>query len=100
MRLTDAQIHQLIQAVSSFMQNGPAELRLYGTTEDIKLLILTDQTDFADNLMKLKPLILTSIKKHLGDQKINLKISAKEDVNQDPFLKMILPKSIVLYRWQ
>lgn len=106
MRLTDAEVHQLIHAISAFLQNGPAELRLYGSrlddhlqTDGIDLLIITEQVDYADNLLRLKNVILASLKKQMADQKIDLKIAAKEDVSHDPFLKMILPKSVLLYRF-
>ena len=104
MRLTDAEVHQIIHAMSSFMQNGGAELRLYGNRlidkgDDIDLLVVTETVDYADNLTQLKKIILASLKKHLAQPKIELKICAKEDVPYDPFLKMILPKSVLLYRF-
>lgn len=106
MRLTDAQIHALINGLTPFIHGASAELRLYGSKMDdhlkgggIDLLILTDQAGLADNLMELKQVLLANMKKHMGDQKIDLKISAKQDVNQDIFLKMILTKSVLLHRW-
>lgn len=106
MRLTDAQKHALINGLTPFIHGAGAELRLYGSRVhdhlkggDIDLLLLTDQAGLADSLMDLKHVLLANMKKYLGDQKIDLKISAKQDVNQDIFLKMIITKSILLYRW-
>lgn len=106
MRLTDAQVHQIIQALRSFMHNGLVELRLYGSRlddhakdGDIDLLLLVEQVDFADNLMELKPVMLAGLRRALGDQKINLKISAKEDVAGDTYLKTLVSKSLILYRF-
>lgn len=106
MRLTDAQVHALISGLTPFIHGAHVELRLHGSRVhdhlkggDIDLLILTDQVGVADNLLGLKHVLLSHMKKFIGDQKIDLLIAAKEDIPQDPFLTLIVPDSIVLYRW-
>jgi hypothetical protein len=106
MRLTDAQIHAIMSGLTPFIHGASAELRLYGThlhsnpkDAEIELLLLTDQPGAADNLIKLKHLLISNMKKNLGDHKIDLKIYAKEDLATDPFLKITLPKSVLLHRW-
>jgi hypothetical protein len=106
MRLTDAQVHALINGLTPFIHGARVELRLYGSRVhdhmkggDIDLLILTEQAGVADSLMELKHVLLSNMKKFIGDQKIDLKIVAQEDVATDSFLKMVLPSSILLHRW-
>src|SRR5579872_1686413 len=100
MRLTSQQIKGLIISLDVFLERHRAELCLYGSRVDdsqkggdIDLLVLVDEPDFANELLQKKHLLLANMKKQLGDQKIDLKISSKQDVTQDLFLNMILPKA-------
>lgn len=106
MRLTQDQVSSLIVGLDPFIQNDYAELRLFGSRindelkgGDIDLLILTEHLELAESLLELKHRVLANIKKYVGDQKIDLTIAAKQDVQQDAFLKMIVPGSIVLNIW-
>jgi hypothetical protein len=106
MRLTDAQVHALINGLTPFIHGSNAELRLYGgymynhnTSPEVDLLILTDQSALADNLLKLKNILISNMKKFLGDHPIEVKIASKEDLILDLTLKTIVTKSVLLHRW-
>ncbi|MBS0349950.1 MAG: nucleotidyltransferase domain-containing protein [Proteobacteria bacterium] len=106
MRLTHSEISSLIKAISEFIHQQPAELRLYGSRTDIHrrggdidlLLILSDQ-QLLQKIILQKHLLLSRIKELIGDQKIDLKIIHKDEITQDPFLQLIFPNSILLKSW-
>jgi len=106
MRLKKGQIGAMSAALSPHLKNHPAELRLFGSRTqdelkggDIDLLLVVDQPEFAFQLTSQKHLLLASIKKQLGDQKIDLTIATKNEIPQDPFLAQIWPQSILLHRF-
>ncbi len=106
MRLSPEEVNSLITAFDIFVKGEVAELRLYGSRVndmlkggDIDILMLTERKEFAEQLHRQKHYILSSIKKYLGDQKIDLAIAVKHEVNQDSFLKMIFPESVLLKKW-
>lgn len=107
MRLSAQQVNSIIHALNIFIQNQSCELRLYGSRirdeakgGDIDLLLITDNENFANELLLNKHKILTDIKKEIGDQKIDLKIAPYQEMQADPFLQIILSDSIELKRWK
>lgn len=106
MRLTPQQVSSLISAITPFIQQKQIELRLYGSRihdhlkgGDIDLLLITQEEIVANKLREEKHLLLAQIKKYLGEQKIDLTITTSQEINNDPFLKLILPESFVLHTW-
>ena len=106
MRLSNKQIESIISALTPYIGNEQAELRLYGSRVhdelkggDIDLLLLVEQSAVTTALYEQKHYILAAIKKLLGDQKIDLLITDRKKVNEDSFLKMIEPTSQCLYIW-
>ncbi|MGQ3891706.1 hypothetical protein [Legionella sp. CNM-4043-24] len=103
MRLTSQQIEDLIRAITPYLDKMSAELRLYGSRVDdtcrggdIDLLLLLDSPEHAMALKSEKHYILASIKKYLGDQKIDLLITSRGIETDATFLNIIYPKSILL----
>lgn len=103
MRLRSEQIQSIIGAITPFLAEIDAELRLFGSRVhddhkggDIDLLLLVDDPNCIIKLIDIKHRILASIKKELGDQKIDLLIRSKNSEDEDSFLTMIFPQSILL----
>lgn len=106
MRLTPGEIKHLINAAAEFIGENPAELRLFGSRVDdrqkggdIDLLWLVFDIAIKNQLNAQKHVILARMKELLGDQKIDLKIAEINEVDIDPFLKIIYPKSLTLKIW-
>lgn len=107
MRLTEQEIQLIITGLEPFMANFAIELRLYGSRinnalkgGDIDLLLVAEKASVADSLLEIKHQLLANIKKYTGDQKIDLTVCAAQDLDQDPFLRMIFPTSILLHAWR
>ena len=106
MRLSNKQIDGIILSLSNFIGNERAELRLYGSRVndrlkggDIDLLLLVEKQTLIKELHEKKHYILSAIKKIIDDQKIDLLIADKSSINDDNFLKMIVPTSVAMYTW-
>lgn len=106
MRLSEQEISHIIEALSFFIHDQKAEIYLYGsrTNDDLKggdidLLLLLDSSETMETLSSQKHEILAKVKSLIGDQRIDLKITCKEKIDEDPFLNLILPTSILLYQW-
>jgi hypothetical protein len=106
MRLTNLQVTDIIRALDPFIEGNKATLRLYGSRlddkrkgGDIDLLLLSEQTEFIQTLLTNKHVVLSAIKKNIGDQKIDLLIADNSAVGEDPFLQIIFPSSLVLKEW-
>ena len=106
MRLSEQEISHIINAVSPFIRGQKAEIRLYGSRTDdhlkggdIDLLLLVNNPEFVDTLSARKHEILAQMKSLIGEQRIDLKITHKEELKEDPFLKSIMSTSILLHRW-
>jgi hypothetical protein len=106
MRLNEKEVAGIVEALGIFLINGPAELRLYGSRVDdqakggdIDLLVIFEDQESAAKLIYKKPEILVAMKKLLGERRIDLKIAAVAELNEDPFLKTVFPKSILLHRY-
>lgn len=107
MRLTETEINHIITALTPFLAQQNAELRLYGSRVndslrggDIDLLLIVESLEETASLKIKKHHILAEIKNLIGDQRIDLKIIAREEINDDPFLAIIIPSSVILHRWQ
>ncbi len=88
------------------VNEGSAILYLYGSRADdaqkggdIDLLLLFENQKSASETLAKKHNLLAEIKKLIGDQKIDLKITYKQAISDDPFLKTRLPKAIALHKW-
>lgn len=103
MRLTPQQAQRIIRAITPFLAGNSAELRLYGSRVyddrkggDIDLLLLVENPACIVTLTENKHHILAALKKQLGDQKIDLLIANKSTVNENHFLTLVYPESILL----
>lgn len=98
MRLQESVKHKLIGTLDETL-HCQYELRLYGSRlddnakgGDIDLLLIIDKSTLSD-LKKIKHRLLATLKKGIGEQKIDLTICSLEDTKNDPFLKLIYPQS-------
>lgn len=106
MRLSDAEILGIIEAVEKYMPEKKGELRLYGSRVDdnkkggdIDLLLLMPNEHLKQMLVEHKHIILRKIKDKIGERKIDLLICQQDDIEQDPFVGLIYPASIILKAW-
>lgn len=104
MRLKKETVEAIFEAVASFAgrQSG-WELRLFGSRTkdhlkggDIDLLLVMQEGDLVEKLLLEKHRILSAIKARIGDQKIDLKISTRKNIDRDPFLTSIFESSLLL----
>ena len=106
MRLTQTEVNSLVLAITPFLQERNAELRLYGSRVndnlkggDLDLLLLVENTDVAHILQLQKHNLLAAMKKHLGERKIDLKVATHASIASDTFLTLIFPESMILHTW-
>ena len=106
MRLSEFYVTSIIDTIDHYMANNEGELRLYGSRAnpkakggDIDLLLLLKTNKMLEELISNKFIILEKIMQKIGDQKIDLTINSYEEVSQEPFLKLIYPKSVLLKQW-
>ncbi|MCL5260968.1 MAG: nucleotidyltransferase domain-containing protein [Gammaproteobacteria bacterium] len=104
MRLSKIEIDHIIQALKPFVSNLYSELRLYGSRVDdnakggdIDLLLIVSDQQTKSQLLQQKIEMLMAIKELIGEQRIDFKISAKDEISTDPFLQIIYPKSVSLH---
>ena len=104
MRITEEEKSAFIEILSSYDFAG--ELKLYGSRADnnakggdIDLLLLVETQTQRKQLASHKHEILADIKLKVGDQKIDLLISTYETAKTDTFIQLVLPESLLLYRW-
>lgn len=107
MRLTSEEINGLITAVSEFISDNYAELRLFGSRVDsqrkggdIDLLLLVKTIIIKNELNLQKHLLLARMKECIGDQKIDLKIAELNEIESDAFLSFVFPQSVILKIWK
>lgn len=105
MRLSSTQVQGIVKGLLLYLQDHSAQLRLYGSRVDdqlkggdIDLLLIVSGQQQA-KLTGEKHVILTAIKKNIGEQKIDLLIATEGMLTEDPFLQLIYPKSIVLHQF-
>lgn len=96
MRLSSKEINIIRNVILEF--DPKSEILLYGSRlhddlkgGDIDLLVLSDNLKFSDKIS-----ILTNLKLKLGDQKIDLTITKKEKVKEDPFISNIIKSAQTL----
>jgi len=81
-------------------------VRLFGSRADdnlkggdIDLLIITE-TDNITNYFKLnKSRILGKIFMQIEEEKIDITVSTREKIQDDPFIATIYPKSVLIHEW-
>lgn len=107
MRLSTSHAAQIIQALDADLQSTASSLYLFGSRTrndlkggDIDLLIVVADTAFAEVLLNKKHVLLARIKKHIGEQKIDLKIATEGEIETDSFLKIIKPTAVLLQQWK
>lgn len=103
MRLSKEQKELIISALTPYISSYKSELRLYGSRVndnlkggDIDLLLILEDKEAQTAVLERKHYILSDIKKNIGDQKIDLTITNFAETKTDPFLKSILPTSVLL----
>lgn len=106
MRLSAEQIVGIKIGLTPYINDKPAELRLYGSRADvtqkggdIDLLLILFNIDDKNTLNAIKHKLLANIKKNIGDQRIDLNICHAADIEMDEFLKVIYPESLVIASW-
>ena len=106
MRINQEQIQAIIYGIEHFRENAPMTLRLHGSRVnpvakggDIDLLLVVHDQKTKDALNLVKHKILVEIKELIGDQKIDLLITSDPESKQDPFIQMLLSKSVILKEW-
>ena len=99
-------ISWIVQALGSFSPEPGTRIYLFGSRVkdhlgggDIDLLLLSPNSSEQKRLRGQSHFILSAIKKGIGDQKIDLKMSYPQECSQDPFLKEILSEAKLLFQW-
>ncbi|MBI2605416.1 MAG: nucleotidyltransferase domain-containing protein [Deltaproteobacteria bacterium] len=105
-RLTAEERAGIIEGLSEKIGDIKAELLLYGSRADpalqggdIDLLLKVEEPDTAKALNAQAHVLLNSIKKRIGDRKIDLSVKDSGALREDPFWAMALQKSVLLKRW-
>lgn len=103
MRLSTSQKQGILETLKPYLMGAGAAIYLFGSRVDdkkrggdIDLLILTEGPKLAKTLLAQKHFILAAIKGKVGEQKIDLFIRSKMDLNTDFFLQDILKHAVRL----
>lgn len=106
MRLTEHEILGILEGIEKRSPSISGELRLYGSRVDdnkkggdIDLLLIVTGNELKHNLVENKHHILAQIKNNIGDRKIDLLICDSGAIDEDPFVGLIYPESVVLKKW-
>lgn len=103
MRLEQHERAGIISAIEGFIDQQPGKLYLYGSRVDDTLrggdidLLLLVSDPHVDSINSVTHHVLAEIKGCIGDRKIDLIVAGFSDDN--PFIKVILPKAILLKEW-
>jgi uncharacterized protein len=107
MRLGNQQAQGIITALDPYLSGHSASLFLYGSRVrddlkggDIDLLLLANTDIMVKKLRSEKHILLSQVKKYIGDQKIDITIANYTDTTTDPFLKIIMPQANLLHQWK
>ncbi|MFI4938273.1 MAG: nucleotidyltransferase domain-containing protein [Candidatus Berkiellales bacterium] len=110
MRLSEGEVSGVIKGITALLPSVivfPIELRLYGSRVDdtrkggdIDLLLVISDKKIKNELIENKHILLSQIKKYIGEQKIDILIKDPNEVQSDPFIETIYPNSILLYKWK
>lgn len=102
MRISESDRQKILNTLKLYLAKT-AVVYLFGSRVDDKkrggdldLLILTHNDIQAKTLQMKKHFIVAALKDQLGDQKIDVLIRAKSDLNQDIFLQDIFEQAIPL----
>lgn len=102
-RLTQSEIQGIKEAINNFTSKNESKLYLYGSRcdlnrkgGDIDLLLVVTSSQIKQKLLEKKHCLTAEIKQNIGDQKVDLLITAQEEISTDPFLQSILPMSVLL----
>ena len=105
MRITNHEKSVIIRVLSQYTPET-SELRLFGSRTDdqakggdFDLLLIIPNDKTREKISFEKAEILSQIKTEIGEQKIDLVITTKQNINNSAFLKFIFPKSVLLKEW-
>lgn len=105
-RLTEKQIDGIILAIQQYLAQMSVKLYLYGSRTkltakggDIDLLLVCATVEGKAELLKSKHKILASIKKNIGNQKIDLLFATEQALTTDDFLQVIFPSAVLLHQF-
>ena len=104
MRLSDAQVSQIYQAVSRFLGDFEFKIYLYGSRTqdhlkggDIDLLVLTSERGVEKfNQKNLDILVCMKNQSEIGQRKIDIKAITQTDLDTIPFFQTIQKNMILL----
>lgn len=106
MRLSKNDLSGIVGIINQEISLENAELRLFGSRAndqgkggDIDLLLIVADKSVYQTVAFQKVKILIEIQDKIGEQKIDLILATREDLMTDPFLKLILPSSLILHKW-
>lgn len=104
MRLTNEQQKRIVESFSEFLAGRNFSLYLFGSRVfdeklggDIDLLLLLDSANLKEVQM-IKHRIIYAIKSRIGDEKIDLLVKTREDMNDDAFLQKIARELVLLHQ--
>lgn len=107
MRLTQKECDEIVASFEDIIENNWAELRLYGSRVndalrggDIDLLLLVEKPALLDALRARKHYLLADIKNRIGDQKIDLTLASPKELEEEAFLKVIYPQSLLIHQFK
>lgn len=106
MRLKTTEIATFIEIFSAELGKQEGALYLYGSRTndrlrggDIDLLLIVKEENTKEKLLSDKAAILSALKRHLGERRIDLTIANVKDMKVDPFLSEIMESALLLKRW-
>jgi len=106
MRLTKDEIAAFVHSINVHVVLHQSELKLYGSRTkdelkggDIDVLLIVPDAQLYEQLLMKKVDILVEVKAKIGDQKIDLTLAVKQEIDRDPFLKMIHKEAVLLHWW-
>lgn len=106
MRLKTSEIATFIEVFSAELEKQKGALYLYGSRTndmlrggDIDLLLIAQEESTKEKLLLDKAAVLSALKRHLGERRIDLTIANVKDMEVDPFLSEIMESALLLKRW-
>lgn len=102
MRLSDSEVVKIKQVLASFINVNEPKVYLYGSRTDDTLkggdidLLWIVPDDLEKSLNIDKYIILTALKKEIGDQRIDLGIVSQPSLEADSFYNQVLEQAVQL----
>lgn len=103
MRLKQKEITAIVKSFQIFFPDLVNQLYLFGSRADdskrggdIDLLIVVETSEQKSLLVDSKIRIKMKIFETLDEQKIDITVATRAELNSDPFLKQIFPGAILL----